>query len=68
VSEIDRNNSCIKPSQYARVKNAVKGEKEVRDGTEHDYCLIDKFLEEAVNTFNIYESQQENLKCIQVSV
>ena len=47
------------PSQYARVKNTVKGEEELQDGTEQDYGLIDEFLEEAVNTSNICESQQD---------
>jgi hypothetical protein len=47
------------PNQYAKVKNTVKGEEELQDGTEQDYGFIDEFLEEAVNTSNIYESQQE---------
>ena len=59
VSEKERNNSSNIPSQYARVKNTVKGEEEVQDGTEQDYGFIDEFLEEAINTSNIYESQQE---------
>jgi hypothetical protein len=37
----------------------MKGEEELQDGTEQDYGFIDEFLEEAVNTSNIYESQQE---------
>jgi hypothetical protein len=37
----------------------LKGEEELQDGTEQDYGFIDEFLEEAVNTSNIYESQQE---------
>jgi hypothetical protein len=37
----------------------VKGEKKLQDDTEQDYGFIDEFLEEAVNTSNIYESQQE---------
>jgi hypothetical protein len=59
VSEKDKNNASNMPSQYAKVKNTVKGEKEVQDGTEHDYGFIEEFLEEAVNTSHIYESQQE---------
>jgi hypothetical protein len=35
----------------------MKGEEELQDGTEQDF--IDEFLEEAVNTSNIYELQQE---------
>jgi hypothetical protein len=37
----------------------VKGEEELQDSTEQDYGFTDEFLEEAVNTSNIYESQQE---------
>jgi hypothetical protein len=59
ISEKDRNNSSNMPSQYARVKNTVKGEEEVQDGTEQDCGFIDEFLEEAVNASNIYESRQD---------
>ena len=48
------------PNQYAKVKNTVKGEKEFPDRREQDYGFIDEFLEEAVNTSNIYESQQDD--------
>jgi hypothetical protein len=33
------------PNQNAKVKNIVKGEEELQDGTEQDYGLIDEFLE-----------------------
>jgi hypothetical protein len=59
VPEKDRTNSSTMPNQYAKVKNTVKGEEELQDGSEQDYGFIDEFLEEAVNTSNIYESQQE---------
>ena len=76
ASEKERNSSSNMPSQYSRVKNVVKGEEEVQDSREQDYGFIDEFLEEAVNTSNIYESQQEtdydfglqNITYIQVSV
>jgi hypothetical protein len=42
-----------------KVKNTVRGEEEVPNGREQDYGFIDAFLKEAVNTSNIYESQQE---------
>jgi hypothetical protein len=58
-AEKDSTNSSNMPSQYAKVKNAVKGEEEVPDKREQDYGFIDEFLEEAVNTSNIYESKQE---------
>jgi hypothetical protein len=37
----------------------MKGEEEVQDDTEHTYRCIDEFLEEIVNTSNMYESRQE---------
>ena len=43
------------PNQYAKVKHAVKGEKDVQDDTDHTYGFIDEYLEEVVNTSNIYE-------------
>jgi hypothetical protein len=58
VPEKDRTNSSNTPNQYPKVKNTMKGEEELQDGTEEDYGFIDEFLEEAVNTSNIYESQQ----------
>jgi hypothetical protein len=36
----------------------MKGEEEVQDDTDHGYGFVDKFLEEALNTANIYEAQQ----------
>jgi hypothetical protein len=60
VPEKDRNHSSNMPNKYAKVKNTVKGEEELQDGTEQDYGFIDEFLEEAVNTSNIYESQQDD--------
>jgi hypothetical protein len=59
VPENDRTNPSNMPNQYAKVKNTVKGEEELQDGTEQDYGFIDEFFEEAVNTSNIYESQQK---------
>jgi hypothetical protein len=57
--EGDRTNPSDMPNQYAKVKNTVNGEEELQDGTEQDYGFIDEFLEEAINTSNIHESQQE---------
>jgi hypothetical protein len=54
VPEKDRTNSSNIPNQYAKVKNNVKGEEELQH-----YGFIDEFLDEAVSTSNIYESQQE---------
>ena len=60
VSDRDGNNSGI-PNQYARVKVASKGEEEVQEDTDQNqnYNFIDEFLEEAVKTSSLYESDQE---------
>ena len=47
------------PNQYVKAKSAVKGEEEVQDNTDHTYGFTDDYLEEAINTSNIYESTQE---------
>jgi hypothetical protein len=59
VPEKDRTNSPTLSNQYAKVKNTVKVEGELQDGTEQDYGFIDEFLEEAVNTCNLHETQQK---------
>jgi hypothetical protein len=47
------------PNQYAKVKHAVKGEEEAHDETEHNYGFIDEFLEDTVNSENMYVSQDD---------
>jgi hypothetical protein len=42
------------PNQYARVKNAVKGDNELQDHPPN-YGFIDEFLEDAVKGSNLYE-------------
>jgi hypothetical protein len=59
VPKKGRTKSSTMPNQYAKVKNTVKGEEELQDGKDQDYGFIDEFLEDTVNTSNIYESQQE---------
>ena len=59
MSESNRNTSSKLPNQYAKVKNAVKGEEEIQDDTDQNYGFVDEFLEEALNTSNIYEAQQD---------
>jgi hypothetical protein len=58
LSEKNKNTSSNLPNQYAKVKNAVKGEEDIQDDTDHGFGFVDEFLEEALNTSNIYESQQ----------
>jgi hypothetical protein len=44
------------PNQYARVKNAVKGEDDNQDQPP-TYGFIDEFLEDAIKSSNLYEEQ-----------
>ena len=57
MSERNKNTSSKLPNQYAKVKNAVKGEEELQNDTDHNYGFVDEFLEDALNTSNIYEAQ-----------
>jgi hypothetical protein len=36
------------PNQYARVKNATKGEDVIKENTDQTYAFVDEFLEEAM--------------------
>jgi hypothetical protein len=53
----DNNDTLL--NQYARVKNAFKEEEDVQNDADQNYSFIDKFLEEAVEDSNLYESVQE---------
>jgi hypothetical protein len=59
MSDRDKDNSNL-PNQYTNFKNAVKGKEELQADTDHIYGFIDEYLEEAINTSNIYEATQEN--------
>jgi hypothetical protein len=58
MSERNKNTPSKMPNQFAKVKNTVKWEEEVQDETDHGYGFVDEFLEKALSTFNIFESQQ----------
>jgi hypothetical protein len=58
VSKKNKNTPTNMPNQYAKVKNAMKGEEELQDATNPVYGFVDEFLDEALNTSNIYEAQQ----------
>jgi hypothetical protein len=49
-----KDNSNI-PNQYAKFKYYVKGEEELQSDKDHTYCFIYEHLEEAINTYNVYE-------------
>jgi hypothetical protein len=58
MSERNKNTSPKLPNQYTKVKNTARGE-EVQDDTDHNYGFVNEFLEEALNTSNIYDAQQD---------
>jgi hypothetical protein len=41
------------PNQYARVKNAAKGEKVIKGNTDQTYAFVDEFLEESMQSSRI---------------
>jgi hypothetical protein len=55
VPDKKENNNTI-PNQYAKVKNALKGEEDVQNDADQNYTFIDELLEEAVKNSNINES------------
>jgi hypothetical protein len=60
MSECNNNTSSNQlPNQCAKVKNAVKGEEDIQNDTDYNYGFVDEFLEEALNTSNIFEAQQD---------
>jgi hypothetical protein len=53
-ANLDSNSNM--PNQYARLKNAVKGEDYIQDH-QPAYDFIDKLLEDAIKSSNMYEEQ-----------
>jgi hypothetical protein len=58
AAEKDNSNHTM-PNQYARVKNASKGEEVAQVDTDQDYGFVDEFLEEAIKSSSVYESEQD---------
>jgi hypothetical protein len=58
AADKDSNNRTI-PNQYAMLKNVAKGEEVAQDETDQAYGFVDKFLEEAIKSSRIHESQQD---------
>jgi hypothetical protein len=54
----DTNNS-IMPNQYAIVKNVAKGEDVIRENTDQAYYFVDEFIEEAMKSASIYETDED---------
>jgi hypothetical protein len=47
------------PNQYARVKNIAKGEDVIKGNTDQKYAFVDEFLEEAMKSSSIYETDED---------
>jgi hypothetical protein len=59
VSNGKDTNNFNKPNQYARVKNIEKLEEVIKDNTGQTYAFVDEFLEEAVESSRIYETDED---------
>ena len=59
ASDIVNNSSSI-PNQYAKVRNTAKGEKiDQIDDANQAYGFVDEFLEEAIRSSSIHESEED---------
>jgi hypothetical protein len=47
------------PNQCEISKNTVNGEEKLQADNDHTYGFIDEYLEESINTSNVYKSTQE---------
>jgi hypothetical protein len=54
----DTNNSNM-PNQYAGVKNVAKGEDVIKDNIDQTYAFVDEFLEEAMKSSSLYETDED---------
>jgi hypothetical protein len=54
----ETNNSHM-PNQYARVKNVAKGEDAIKDDTDQTYAFVYEFLEEAMKSSSLYETDED---------
>jgi hypothetical protein len=59
ATDKDNNNPSM-PNQHARVKNAAKGEEVAQDIVTQTYGYVDEFLEEAIKSSSLYESDQDS--------
>jgi hypothetical protein len=47
------------PNQYVRVKNVAKGEDVINENTDQTYAFVDEFLQEAMKSSSLYESDED---------
>ena len=50
---ITRSSNPSMPNQYAKVKNAVKGEDDIQDQPTNTYDFVDEFLEDAMKSSDL---------------
>jgi hypothetical protein len=46
-------------NQYARLKNVAKGEDVIKWTTDQTYVFVDEFLEEAIKSSSIYDTDED---------
>jgi hypothetical protein len=59
VSNDKETNNSSMSNQYARVKNVAKGEDVIKNNTDQTYAFVDEFLEEAMKSSSIYETDED---------
>jgi hypothetical protein len=59
VSYNKETNNSDMPNQYARMKNVAKGEDVIKENTDQTYAFVDEFLEEAMKSSSIYETDED---------
>jgi phosphoserine aminotransferase len=47
------------PNQYAKVRNIENGEGIIKKNTDQIYAFVDEFLEEAMKSLSIYETDED---------
>jgi hypothetical protein len=47
------------PNQHVSVKNAAKGEDVIKENTDQIYAFVEKFLEEAMKSSSIYQTDED---------
>ena len=47
------------PNQYAKVKIVAKGEEMIEEDTEQSYDFVDEFLEEALKSSSLFETEHD---------
>jgi hypothetical protein len=59
VSNDNKTSNANMPNRYTRVKNVAKVEDIIKDNTDHTYAFVDEFLEEAMKSSSIDETDEK---------